>query len=520
MNLSDFLRITQAYAQRKAVQTFGAVHRHAGFILAVQCAIYAFAYDALMPRGMYFSPDSVLYLSVSNIVPPTFSLLARALVEVEVALGSTRMVLLRYIVVAVYCFGGWLIARSLIRSGRPVLAILVLPAIWSMSSLTQWFNYFLTDGIATAFLIACVGAYANLYISIQETNTQNHGSRRWLLLFVLFGMIAFSMRPAFAFVAPAMVVMMINRQIFSWRRLAAVIIGVTVFATAHFSFARFWHGQAPSQLGGVLTALVFDFPVPNQCPDSDETDLCSTQRALEPFIRASLSAKSFHDRYLFKVLNNGEVVRVARSAVRGTDPYSALMEIAFAKIRYSPVDYIFTVLGDSYYSVRSWGDWAWNDSLGSVALVNISNTNGVAKAVSSAMRSAAGIDFDPTIAQPPIDRFYKDYLFQFPRVLRKLNVVSHLAPVILIGALLFSVLPMFYSASLLGSILFACCVLGIAGVVFQNAFFPVIPRLLDPFHPLAALGVLMLLAMAIENSSKQISLRDLLRRSGTKHYAT
>jgi len=156
------------------------------------------------------------------------------------------------------------------------------------------------------------------------------------------------------------------------------------------------------------------------------------------------------------------------------------------------------VLRNSYYSVKSWGDWAWNDTLGSVALVNISNTNGSAMAVSAAMRTVAKIDFDPTIKQPPAERFYKDFLFQFPRLVLKHNLVSNLTFVILVGAVFFSVRPLLYPASLPGSILFSCCIFGIAGTISQNAFFPVIPRLLDPFHPLAALGTLMLVSIAID----------------------
>jgi len=338
-----------------------------------------------------------------------------------------------------------------------------------------------------------------MYVSIQEGDKQSRSSRRWLILFVLFGMISFSMRPAFAFVAPVMVIMMMNRAIFSWRRLAGVMIGVVLLATAHFSFAKYWHGQVPSQLGGVLTALVFDFPVPNACQDSDKTDLCNTQRALEPFIRASLSLGYSREQYVYKVLNNGPVVRAARDAVQGGDPnYSALLGIALIKIKENPVDYVFMVLRNSYYSVKSWGDWAWNDTLGSVALVNISNTNGSAMAVSAAMRTVVKIDFDPTIKQPPAERFYKDFLFQFPRLVLKHNLVSNLTFVILVGAVFFSVRPLLYPASLPGSILFSCCIFGIAGPISQNAFFPVIPRLLDPFHPLAALGTLMLVSIAID----------------------
>lgn len=482
------------------------VGKHAYTLLILQCVVYALTYNSLIPGGMYFSPDSVLYLSVSNIVPPTFALLARGLVELELAFGSARIVLMRYLVIAIYCLGGILLARALLKSGRPLLAMLVVPTLWSMSSLTQWFNYFLTDGIATAFLVACVGAYANLYVGICAGEPRRHDPWGWLALFVLFGMLSFSMRPAFAFVAPVMVVLMFNRAIFQWKRVAAVSLGVVLLAAAHFSFAYYWHGRAPSQMGGVLTALVFDLPIPYTCQSNDESDLCRTQKVLEPYIRASHDLGSTREQYVYKVLNNGEIVQTARAAVKDGDPnYSTLLDIALLKIKTNFADYLWMVLKNSYYSVKSWGDSAWNDGLGqgSVALVNIGNTNDIAPAVREAMHLTFQIDFDPTISSPPAERVYKNVLFRLPGLLLKDQVVFKFAPVILIVVIACSLMPMLVPASLPASILFACCFLGVSGTIFQNAFFPVIPRLLDPFHPLALLGVLMLLNLAMTASRKQ-----------------
>jgi hypothetical protein len=162
------------------------------------------------------------------------------------------------------------------------------------------------------------------------------------------------------------------------------------------------------------------------------------------------------------------------------------------------------VLKNSYYSVKSWGDWAWNDNFGqgSVAMVNISNTNAAAQSVSAAMQKQFGIQFDPTIAGPPNERFYKNILFQFPRLVLSRKVVSRMTPVLLVLAIAFALAPVWVPVSLPLSILFACCAMGIAGTIFQNAFFPVIPRLLDPFHPLAAMGVLMLLSLIVDLSRK------------------
>lgn len=490
------------------------VRKYSKWIIVIQCLIYAFAYNSLLPEGMYFSPDSILYLSISNIVPPSFALLGRALIDIEVALGSERILLLRYVVIFVFSMGGWLIARALLRSGRPLLAIFVLPAIWSMGSLSQWFNYFLTDGIATAFLVACIGAYANLFVSIQNEESMR-ASRFWLVLFVLLGMISFTFRPAFAFIVPVMILMIMNRTIFSWRRLGGAMAGIAILVAAHFSFAIYWHGQAPSQLGGVLTALVFDLPVPDPCPSSDETDLCNTQRALEPFIQASREAGSAHKQYLYKVLNNGPVVSTARAAVRGNDPnYAVLKEIALLKIKSNPLDYIQMVLVDSYYSVKSWGDWAWNDSLGSIAMVNIGNTNNVAQAVTAKMAEVAHINFDPTIKQSPPVRFYKDFMFQLPRLIVRHHLVSHWILAILLIVLVFSVRALLVTnVSLPEAILFSCSLFAVVGIVFQNAFFPVIPRLLDPFHPLAALGALMLGSMLLSN---KMYLFSLWKNSSTK----
>lgn len=471
------------------------VKKHATALLALQCVVYALAYNSLLPAGMYFSPDAIGYLSVSNVVPPTFPLVARGLVELELAFGSTRIVLLRLLMIAIYSVGGCLLSWALLKSGRPVLALLVLPALWSMSSLTQWFNYFLTDGLATSLLVASVGAYANMYVSIRAEGGRAQNTWMWLFIFVLLGMMAFSTRPAFAFVAPVMVLLMFNRAIFQWRRVFAVFLGVAVLAVAHFSFAYYWHGRAPSQMGGVLTALVFDLPIPQSCDPRDDSNLCRTQRALEPHIKEATDLGATREQYVYKVLNNGPVVQSARNAVKDGDPnYTELLEIALLKIRTSPGDYAWMVLKNSYYSVKSWGDWAWNDNLGQggVAMVNIDNTNAIAPAVSAVMEKQFGVQFDPTIAVPPAERFYKNVLFQFPRLVFNHKMVFKYASALMIAVIAFSLIPMLVPVTLPMSILFACCAMGIAGTIFQNAFFPVIPRLLDPFHPLAAMGVLML----------------------------
>jgi len=480
------------------------VTKYAGWIVVIQCALYAFAYNALMPRGMYFSPDSVSYLSVSKLAPPNFSLLARALVEIEVGFGSTRIVFLRYVSIAIYSMGGWLIARALIRSGSPMLATLVLPAIWSVSSLTQWFNFFLTDGISTAFVVACIGAYANLHVSLRGQYKENANTWRWLSLFVFFGMASFALRPAFGFILPGMAILMMNRAIFSWRRLAAVVIATVLLATGHFSFAKYYHGQNPSQMGAVLTALVFDLPVPNSCLVTDVSDICSTQRALEPFIQSSRGAGSAQAQFLYKALNNLKVVEAAREALPGYDPndpnYSALLEIALLKIKSNPLAYVSMVLKNSYYSIKIWGHRiSNNDSFGSDALrQNAAITSRIAPAVTGVMKSFANIDFDPTIKPLPAEKSYRTYVFQLPRLLLSHGLVTNLTFGITIVILFFGLRPLFVRTFLTSSILSSCCLLGVGALVFQNAFFPVIPRLLDPLHPLAALGALMLGSMVID----------------------
>lgn len=479
------------------------VRKYIQYILFAQCVAYAFLYNALMPESMYFSPDSVLYLQVSNVVPPFFSLFARTLLEFELGLGDSNVTLLRYVAIAIYSVGGLLIATALVRSGRSIAALFVLPVIWSMSALTMWFNYFLTDGIATAFLIACVGAYANMHVSIQHKEAQSRSSWWWLLFFVLFGMLAFSMRPAFAFVAPVMIFMMLGRSIFSWRRLGAVSVGVIVLATAQFSFTKYWHGEPQSKLGGVLTALVFDFPSYRACADDDATDLCSTQRALEPFILAARDrAGSAQQLFIYKALNNGNVYQAAIAAVRAEDADAALAEIALRKIKSNIPKYAEMVLVNSYYSIKTWGDWYKHDNLGSVALQGIDGTNANAPAV----RAAARVDFDPTIENPPTDRFYKDFLFQLPRLVLSGSVVADYTPVIVGMALVFCIYPIFFSVTVSGSVLLACSVFSVAGTIFQNAVFPVIPRLLEPFQPLGAL-VLLFFILFVFDSVKSVSAR-------------
>ena len=476
------------------------VQKHAVVVLVFQSLVYALAYVSLLPAGMYFAPDSLSYLLVSEQAPPNFSLIARGLVELELAFDGTQIVLLRYLAIMIYTVGGGLLAKALLQSGRPLLALLVLPALWSMSSLTQWFNYFLTDGLATSLLVACIGAYANMYVSI----CGGSAARRtwgWLGLFILLGMLAFSMRPAFAFIAPVMVFLMFNRHIFQWRRVIAASLGVAVLASAHFSFAIYWHGRMPTQMGGVLTALVFDFPIPHTCGQEDDSNICRSQRVLEPFIKASRDLGATREQYVYKLLNNSSVTMSARASIKGGDPhYEALLDIALLKIKSNPWDYVWMVIRHSYYSVKSWGDWAWNDHFGggNVAMVNIENNNAIAPAVSDAMLKVFGVNFDPTIDAPAREVFYKNILFQFPRVVVNHHVVYRLASVLSGMAIVFMLLPVFVSSSLVRTILSACCAMSVGGMIFQNMFFPAAPRLLDPFHPLAAVGVLMLVSLIMD----------------------
>ncbi len=49
------------------------VERHTIVVLTVQGLVYALAYNSLLPAGMYFAPDSVNFLRVSNVAPPYFA---------------------------------------------------------------------------------------------------------------------------------------------------------------------------------------------------------------------------------------------------------------------------------------------------------------------------------------------------------------------------------------------------------------------------------------------------------------
>jgi hypothetical protein len=500
-------------AKAKLVRVQKIFENNAVMVLALQGLLYGMAFNSLLPAGMYFSPDSISYLTVSNVAPPNFSLFARSLVEFELLIGSTRIVFLRYLTILLYTVGGWLLAKSLLDTGRHLLSLLVLPLLWSMSSLTQWFNYFLTDGLATAFLVICVGAYANLHVSICTWRVQRPMEWAWLALFVLFGMLAFATRPAFAFIAPVMVLLMFNKIIFQWRRVFAASFSIILFASAHFAFANYWHGRMPTQMGGVLTALVFDFPILTACDPKNDSDLCRTQIALEPFIKASHElGVATRQQYVYKLLNNGPVVQIARSAVKDGDPnYSALLKIAMIKIKTNPALYILTVLNNSYFSVESWGDWAWNDHFGNgnVAMVNIENTNNIALMVQATMKEQFKIQFDPSILGPSENRFYKNILFQFPRLILNHQLIKNTAPILFVLAIVFSLVPLFIPCSILLSVLFACCSLSIFGVVFQNAFFPVAPRLLDPFHPIATLALLMVVGLILDAKD---TIKNYLRR--------
>ncbi len=485
------------------------IQKYAKHIVAFQAIFFIFIYNSVLPDGMYFSPDSVLYLSDSKIVPPSFSLFARSLIELELFFNSTRIVFLRYIVIAFYSLGGWLIAISLIRSRKAMLAIFVLPAIWSMSFLTMFFNYYLTDGITAAFLISCIGAYANLHVSIQYENSKADYSSWWLGLFVFFGMMAFTMRPAFSFMVPVIIMMMLNRAVYSRKRLVAVVVGVVILAAAHFSFANYWHGgKQPSRLGSLLHLVIFDFPISNPCLDTDKTNLCKVQRVLKPYIDELQKFETTRDKYEFKARNNVKISTDVRNSLIGEKHTGdVLTELVILKIKHNPISYLSTVLMHSYYSVQIWGDWAWNDNLGINTNGNIINTNNIAKSVHDTMEKEFQIDFDPTIEQAPSPKFYTDLILQFPRLIIDRQILKKYTFGIIIIIIIFIMMPIFRVYSVTSSILFACCLIGAAGTVFQNAVFPIIPRLLAPFHPLGALVVIIMVSTMIHYIKVIIELR-------------
>lgn len=472
--------------------------------IVVECIIFAFAFDALMPDSMYFSPDSVTYLSVSSIVPPVFSLLARTLVMAELGLGAEHVVLLRYIVILLYSLGGWLIARALIRAERPIIACLVVPVLWSANSLIYWFNYLLTEGIVTALLVICIGGYANLQVSLSMKTPGR--PRFWLTLFIAAGMAAVSLRPAFYFVAPVMIFMLLSRSIYSRRRLLAGSIGVVGSVVAINLFTVLWHGKLPQQSGGVLTALVFDLPLP--APGDEEADAATTRRvqqALVPFIKRYRELGSDYDRFLYIALNNIDVVKPAIMAAIGSNDSNrvlteqdviganpVLTRIAIRKIKHNPKAYLTLVFKDSYYAMKQWGDWYKHDYLGprGVPTQALQGTEAVAPLIPLKAR----INFDPTISLPPPERWYTDYLFQAQKLLLNGHVIHDYTMVFFVLVLVACVRPLIWSSSVEESILFASCIFGVAGLLFQNAVFPVIPRLLAPLHPLWSLGALMLTA--------------------------
>jgi hypothetical protein len=112
--------------------------------------------------------------------------------------------------------------------------------------------------------------------------------------------------------------------------------------------------------------------------------------------------------------------------------------------------------------------------------------------------------FDPTIEQRT-EMSYMNYLFQLPSLLLSGDFVSKLIFVIVITELFFGLRPLFVPTTLAGLILSGWFIFSVAAVVFQNAVFPVIPRLLDPVPPLAALDGLMLVSMGLKRLKESYS---------------
>lgn len=484
------------------------VEQYCKIIVIVQAVLYMIGYNYILPDGLYYSPDSVVYLSLSSLVPPIFGLFARGLLELELALGNTTPQLLMQFVVLTYSIGGCLIANALIKVRHPITALFVIPMIWSMNSLTVWFNYYLTDGIATAFMILTIGAYANLHFSMIDQNKDGKAIFFWFGLSIIFCALSFYVRLPFYFLLPSFLFIIVSRVIFSWGKFFGAAISLTLAVLISLSFQYYWHGEIrDSKSGATLTTLVFDFPLPFSCPNAEYSEACHIENSIKPFIEKSRSLNS-QDRFFYKALNNGYVFQAMAPALlsfHNKDEHlssfedyldssidmkkkisSSFRNYAFLKILNNKREYVSTVLKNSYYSIKGWGDRFRDDHLGIVSRVNMDGTNRQVNAI----KAIQDLDFDPTMREPAPERFYKDLIFQPWLVLGNGSFVNNSVDILLILSLFFVCRPIFYKVSVPFSIMFVCCVFGLAGVIGQNALFPTIPRLLTPFQPLGGLCVL------------------------------
>jgi hypothetical protein len=258
-----------------------------------------------------------------------------------------------------------------------------------------------------------------------------------------------------------------------------------------------------------LTPLTFDLPLPYDCSIENKTNACKVEKALEPH-RKEIEGRAPKERFLYKALNNGNIFVAAISSLRKNEKsnsvftesetkalsieeeleyYRILKEIAYIKIKNNPLDYMNIVVMNSYYSVKIWGDWYKHDNLGEVSKEGIKSTNKNADAIKLVSR----VIFDPTLDDWLPNHFYKDYIFQTPRLILNGHFVSDFLLIILAIGFFYIIKILHKPSTLLETIAFSCFIFIEMGVVFQNSIFPVIPRLLAPFQPLGALAILIII---------------------------
>ena len=202
------------------------------------------------------------------------------------------------------------------KFGMNVTALFVVPVVWSSSFLTQFFNFYLTEGLTAGLVLCSIGAFG-----IAISSIKNHDSidPKWLTISGLLCGLSFLMKPAFVFLPCVLVFVCCSRSMFSWKKILLSVSLMVSFVVSSFAFAVYIHGSYQSKLGAVLTPLTFHLPLEVDCSTDRSKVVCDINKSTEKFTNEYNALTTPKEKFLFQSLNNGLIFWQAFVAAGGKD---------------------------------------------------------------------------------------------------------------------------------------------------------------------------------------------------------
>ena len=502
-------------------------------IIVICSSVFPIAYLFFSNKSMIFAPDSYNYINENNIAPLFFRVFLTELLYFENFFHNNKIIFLEYICLSLYSLSTYLISRYFYLSKKKLYSIIIIPFLWSSFYLTPWFKYILTDGISICLIFLSFAAFLNF--DFKKRQAKN--SVFFLLLFFTSSYIVCFIRPALLIFFIVPIIMMMKKSVRSKKIILITIISSIFSISLYISTMLLINKEMPRQLGGVLTALTFNYSIDLDRVNNHKEKIVILSDSLEKYIneynnfvaweKCNESNKlvwshrddtghcfnKIYSGYIYKILNNTRVTNTAYRSLVGKsesqeitvdDVYYSepiLRQYAINKIYFNLKQFISEVFTNAYYSVQKYGDRFKLRVSNTVELEQIYQSS-----LSNSERALKNYQFKINkleIEDLEINKFEK-FIFTFNYYLPEFY--GKYMPLI-ISVLLFSLcFSIFMKGGFYASLFYSLSVYIFSIILFQNLVFPTIPRLIDVINPISTLMILSIIFYIFEIFLKVFSI--------------